>query len=408
MDFVYRSLSETPRVNAVNHEVWIWQNILSPHMAALATALAARGHKVTYIAQQLSRAERTELGWTVPNLGEANFVHCKGPRELEKLASNAPLGVEHIFQGFRGNGQLCFAYKMLSRRNMPFWIFLEELDDKGAKGFARRAYYRYMFMRWRLKLRGVLAVGDRTRDWVAARGMPQNQVYSFAYFLEDANPPHIEDSATSGTLRILFVGQLIERKGIDILLTALSHLNADNDRPQLDVVGSGPDERNLKDLAVRLGLEGSVHWLGGRQMDEIPQTMAKADLLVLPSRYDGWGAVVTEALMAGTPVIATDRCGAVAAVKASGCGAVVPAGDPLALCNAISAELTHGPVPSEFRLRLAGWARCFGAESGAEYLSRLFDVASARKSPPPPPWVSSAPPTRISRQLNDIADSVSE
>jgi len=392
----------------VNREIWIWQNILSPHMAALAAALAARGHKVTYIAQQLSRAERTELGWTVPSLGEANLVHCTGPQELEKLARNAPPGVEHIFQGFRGNGHLSFAYKMLSRRNMPFWIFLEELDDRGVKGFARRAYYRYMFTRWRLYVCGVLAVGDGSGDWVAARGMPQNHTYPFAYFLQDANPPHTGDSATNGTLRILFVGQLIERKGIDILLTALSHLNADNDRPQLDVVGSGPDEYNLKDLAVRLGLEGSVHWLGGRQMDEIPKIMAKADLLVLPSRYDGWGAVVTEALMTGTPVIATDRCGAVAAVKASRCGAVVPAGDPLALCNAISAELTHGPVPAEFRLRLAEWARCFSAENGAEYLSELFDVASVGKSPPPPPWVSSAPPTRISGQLNDIAGSVGE
>lgn len=60
-------------------------------------------------------------------------------------------------------------------------------------------------------------------------------------------------------------------------------------------------------------------------MDAARACMARADVLVLPSWHDGWGAVVSEALMAGTPAIASDACGSAGVVRASGVGGGVPA-----------------------------------------------------------------------------------
>lgn len=375
----------------MKRQIWIWQNVLSPHMAGLAASLALRGHEVRYIAQKLSRADRAELGWTMPSLGKAELVHCKSPKELEVLASNSSPGAEHIFQGFRGNGHLAKAYKTLARRNIPFWVFLEVVDDRGWRGIARRAYYRYLFARWQRHLNGVLAVGETMPAWVANRGMATDRIYPFTYFLYDHESPAPKDHAIGSPFRIVFVGSLIERKGVDVLLTAFSKLNHENYPPKLDIIGSGSDEQPLKDLAVQLGVSDSVSWLGSRKIDEIPQLIATADLLVLPSRFDGWGAVVSEALMVGTPAIATDRCGAAAAVRASGCGAAVPANDATALCNAIRAEISRGPITAELRSQLARWATAFGAEKGASYLSELFDAVATGNNPPVAPWVSSSP-----------------
>lgn len=223
--------------------------------------------------------------------------------------------------------------------------------------------------------------------WVENRGMATDRIYPFTYFLYDREPPAPTNHAIDASFRIIFVGSLIERKGVDVLLTAFSKLDHEKDLPKLDIVGSGPDESQLRDLAVRLGITNSVSWLGSRKIDEIPQLIATADFLVLPSRFDGWGAVVSEALMVGTPAITTDRCGAAAAVRASRCGAVVPANDAIALCNAIRAEIARGPLTTELRSQLARWATAFGAEKGAAYLSEVFDAAATGKDSPMPPWL---------------------
>ncbi|NKI36435.1 glycosyltransferase family 4 protein [Wenzhouxiangella sp. XN79A] len=378
----------------MRREIWIWQNVLSPHMAPLAAALAERGHRVRYIAQQLSLAERSELGWTPPSLGRAELVHCPTPRSLERLAYTAHAGIEHLFQGFRGNGYLAQAYKALGRRNLSFWVFLETVDDRGWKCLARRAYYRRMFARWNPHLQGVLATGFSMPRWVIDRGMPEARIFPFTYFLPDQRRSLPVARGSPGPYRIMFVGKLIERKALDVLLTALSRLKANSDDIQLLVVGMGPEERALKGMAERLGVSGLVSWLGSRKIDEIPALMANADLFVLPSRFDGWGAVVTEALMVGTPAIATAGCGSAEAVQASGCGEVVPAGDVTALQSAIESEFARGRVSAEFRSQLAGWAHAFSADRGADYLSGLFDAAAAGASPPAPPWKAARPPER--------------
>lgn len=364
-------------------------------MASLAHALANRGHKVKYIAQKESLPERTELGWNIPSLGAAELVMCTTPADLRELADSATVSTEHIFQGFRGNGYLSEGYKALSRRKIAFWIFMETVDNRGLNGLARRAYYRQVFARWTRSLKGVLAVGADMPKWLLECGVSEQLIVPFTYFLPEPPPSDGTASNRSDSFQIMFVGKLTRRKGVDVLLHALSDLREAAKPSQVIIVGAGPELGRLQALSQRMGISASVTWLGNRGIDEIPGLMKEADLLVLPSRFDGWGAVVTEALMAGTPTIATDMCGAAEAVRASGCGAVVPAGNPSALAEAIVEEVSHGPVTAEFRSQLACWARAFGARQGAEYLSAVLDTACSGAEPPCPPWLVTRPPERF-------------
>src|SRR5690606_29512487 len=140
---------------------------------------------------------------------------------------------------------------------------------------------------------------------------------------------------------------------------------------ELAIIGSGPLERELRARAeTRPGKR--VVWLGQRRQSDIPKLMASADCLVLPSRHDGWGAVVSEALMAGTPAICSDRCGAAGVVRASGCGGVFPAGDAGALAAVLKNVIAQGrPTPARRRL-IAYWASCLGAAEGAAYLAAIL------------------------------------
>jgi glycosyltransferase involved in cell wall biosynthesis len=113
---------------------------------------------------------------------------------------------------------------------------------------------------------------------------------------------------TDGMRRLLFSGSLIHRKGVDLLARAFAELSSTNDRIALDIVGDGPLRNEL--MRTLAPVSGNVTFHGFRQWDELPAFYAQADILCVPSRYDGWGLVVPEGLAAGLPVLATNRMGA--------------------------------------------------------------------------------------------------
>ena len=84
------------------------------------------------------------------------------------------------------------------------------------------------------------------------------------------------------------------------------------------------------------GCAARVEFLGFKDWNELPAAYAQGHVLCMPSRHDGWGLVVPEALAAGLPVISTDRTGAAIEFINNGTnGWIVPAGDGGAFCNAL-------------------------------------------------------------------------
>jgi glycosyltransferase involved in cell wall biosynthesis len=104
-------------------------------------------------------------------------------------------------------------------------------------------------------------------------------------------------------VRLLFVGSLIPRKGLQDLLNALSHESFD--RVVLVVVGEGFYRSELTVMCERLGLLERVQWKGIVPPEEVARLMRSSDLLCLPSYMEGRPNVVNEAMASGIPVVAT-------------------------------------------------------------------------------------------------------
>jgi glycosyltransferase involved in cell wall biosynthesis len=361
--------------------VWFWQRIVSPHMAGLAAALAERGREVVYVAEREMSPHRARLGWKPAPLGSARLLLACDANAMRRAAQDAPAHAVHLCQGLRGNGPVGAAQQALATRRARQWVVMERVDDGGWTGPFKRFEYGRLVRRWRTRLQGILAAGHGTREWLTGRGMPDGQVLPFAYFLPQpaARAPEFHPGAP---FRFLFVGRIVELKRIDLLIDALETVKA---LPfVLDIAGTGPLQAELEEKAARL-LPGRVNWLGGMANHEIPAIMAAADCLVLPSRYDGWGAVVSEALMAGTRAICSDACGSAVAVRASGTGGVFAAGSLPGLARLLQQTLEEGRQTPQLRAGLAGWAKCLGAAAGAEYLDAILRMSGA-SSPPTPPW----------------------
>ncbi|MBD0318981.1 MAG: glycosyltransferase family 4 protein [Gemmatimonadetes bacterium] len=141
---------------------------------------------------------------------------------------------------------------------------------------------------------------------------------------------------------LLFMGRLVERKGVHLLLEALSILVPDR-RPLLRVVGDGPERARLQELAGRLRLAGDVVFHGFVSTEEKAERLAGCDAFVLPAVIDakgdteGLGVVLLEAMTYGKPVIASAAGGIVDIVRDGRNGFLVPPGDAGALAAAIAA-----------------------------------------------------------------------
>ena len=132
----------------------------------------------------------------------------------------------------------------------------------------------------------------------------------------------------------LFSGSLIARKGVDLVARAFVRLASEFEHVRLKIVGEG----ELREaVAQTLGpVSERVEFVGFKDWSELPGEYTRADVLCVPSRYDGWGLVVPEGLASGLPVIATDRMGAALEFIESGRnGWLIRAGDEEALMSAM-------------------------------------------------------------------------
>ena len=106
----------------------------------------------------------------------------------------------------------------------------------------------------------------------------------------------------------LYSGALIKRKGVDLLAAAFAQLAQQFPHIKLHLLGEGELRPDLESQLIKH--QKQVKFFGFQPWDKLPHYYQQADILCVPSRYDGWGMVVTEGLAAGLPVISTNRTGA--------------------------------------------------------------------------------------------------
>ena len=170
---------------------------------------------------------------------------------------------------------------------------------------------------------------------------------------------------------LLAVGRLVAQKDYPTLLRALAICSRDTDC-RLVIIGDGEDGPALQGLAAELNVASRVRFLGALS-DPYP-FMARADALVLSSRFEGFSGVIVEALALRVPVIATDcKSGPGEILDGGRYGTLVPVGDPERLAQAMRAllrgETRFRPIDLERR------ADAFGVERGLPPYLRLLGLA---------------------------------
>ncbi len=238
------------------------------------------------------------------------------------------------------------------------------------------------FVRWALKISDVVvAISSYTGGEIGRFARTPVRVIPYTLGFTSDSAPRLP--ARDGTLRILFVGRLVERKGVTHLIEAVRRLPPDS-RPRLTVIGDGPERTSLEAQIARDGLSGRVTVRGRVSEAELKDAYASSDVLVLPSILDargdteGLGVVLLEAMSYGVPVIGSNLGGITDIVRDGETGLLVPPGDPLQLAAALQrlasdrdlatrlgeAGRKHVAAAFGWPAIMAQWEECYAAAVG--------------------------------------------
>ncbi len=177
-----------------------------------------------------------------------------------------------------------------------------------------------------------LLVGSRfMRDELLQNGFPKEKVHIVHpnVDMKYSTPSNVPNEPV-----ILYVGQLIKGKGVDLLLQALARLSADFSAL---IIGVGNAEQHLKELAHSLNLDGRVHFKGWIANESLPEFYSRARIVTVPCRWpEPFGMIGLEAMSHGRPVVAFDVGGISDWLEHEVTGLLIPEQDTEGLAKALT------------------------------------------------------------------------
>ena len=287
--------------------------------------------------------------------------------------------------GFR-TAQAVLYRKIFRRSRLVIWVDVSEHTELSV-GHARTALRRLLLRAADM----VLVVGSSGGRYVRRLGVPPERIVEI---------PHVTDPGPFRTQslqrdreserRLLYVGQLIERKGVapfvnELVIWAERH---PQQKAELWLLGDGPLRRELESIKIPPGL--TVKFLGNVSYGSLSDIYAQAGICVLPTLADTWALVVNEALAAGLPVIGSLYSQAVEDLICNGENGWTYFPDKPGQAQKVLDALFS--TPSEKLARMREAARASASYLTPEYASELFLKAialAASSSGGAPPFVTS-------------------
>ncbi len=156
---------------------------------------------------------------------------------------------------------------------------------------------------------GIIAVSKRIKDQIVEKYGANPEKIRVIYNAIDASVFDCGGKIGPNEDMILYLGRLTLHKGVDHLLRAAKIVIEHHPTAKFVIAGKGDKFNELVDLAVDLGIEDNVFFLGYVPQEDLPKLYARADVFVMPSVYEPFGITALEAMAAGTPTIISKTSG---------------------------------------------------------------------------------------------------
>jgi len=199
-----------------------------------------------------------------------------------------------------------YIIKFLKKNKIRYFFWLERLNEK-KKIKLKIIHY---FFKYRLKVaNGIFAIGNQAFNFY--KKYNQN-ILNLPYSIK-INRLNRRGYYKNHKINFLFVGQLIERKGVDLILKVINNLNPEIQKKTFfTIVGNGELSEEVEILEKN---KENIKYYKFQNIDKLNKLYLRNDVLMFPSRYDGWGVAPMEAMCNSMLIIISKNCGVCEIVK---------------------------------------------------------------------------------------------
>lgn len=344
------------------------------HLLTLLPALAARGAAVSFLGLDDPRGAPEPFYAELERVGIPGS-RLRAPRDLDPALAVRAARVVRTQRPDIVHTHLVHAdvYGALAAAAAGAALVSTKHNDDPFRAGAFRHVERLLAQR----AAAVICITDALARFNAERvGIPPGKLVVIHYGL-DAPPPgwggNPEVELPEGARVLLGIGRLAEQKGYETAVRALPQILAAEPGAVLVVLGEGPERARLEALARELGVADAVV-LPGRAGD-VAAWLERAELFVHPCRWEGFGLVLLEAMLAGLPVVASEVSAVPEIVAGGETGLLVPPGEPDPLARAVTSVLAD--AARRAAMGKAGRTRAHERFSVARMAERTLEVYSA-------------------------------
>lgn len=293
-----------------------WMNMISPLQMPYIEELVCDSRVLEVIvnaSEEISSA-RQQLGWNERALSENLRININPSEVLvEKIFGEKKEISLHFFSGIRGFEFVYKVFLMSLKFSLRRGIITEMplTFYKGCKNgrplFLHKLRFYMQDYKYIKDIEYIYTIGSECYDYYSSLNKHW-KVIPFVYCTDLPDFTNIQGS--SDKLQFIFVGNMTTRKNPFIILKAIERLNEQfEDKFEMKFIGQGELDIKLKNYSFTKNLS-NVSYLGVQKRSSINSFLKESDILILPSKHDGWGAVINEALLLGCHVICSDKCGA--------------------------------------------------------------------------------------------------
>lgn len=202
-----------------------------------------------------------------------------------------------IILGSEYNPTVYLAYKWSRLRNKKFISWSDgTLNSENDINIVQRIIRKEICS----KSDALIASSTKTKEAQMFYGANKEKIF-ISYLTVDIDK-YITERKNTDENNITFVGRLVKTKGLDLLINAIELINCEF---KLNIIGDGPEYDNLIKLCKEKKIEDKVNFYGNKDREFIVDMYSKSKMLILPSRKECFGLVITEAMCAGIPIIAS-------------------------------------------------------------------------------------------------------
>ncbi|TKD65537.1 glycosyltransferase family 4 protein [Flavobacterium sp. ASW18X] len=371
-------------------KIFFWQNINSIHQSTFFREFSKLSNwDVTLVVTEKIKPFRIEMGWSVPTIPNLKIKDISdNSNSFSDIIQNNARAI-HVFSAINGFKTINLALNLAVKKDCKIGIFSESYDYRGFKGKMRYLRGFYHYYKYDKSINFILSTGSIAKNQFTKFGFNENKIYEWAYSVEPSS--NFIPQEKNQVIQFCYAGSLIHRKGVDTLLEAIKILNNKKLNFECHLYCLKSKEELQQPLLSDFKNLKNIHFYEFLPNSELRSKISKHDCFILPSRHDGWGAVINEALAEGIKVIVSSKCGSSTLVN-DGNGHVLNKVAKEDIVEKMTAIIQDGPLNSYQRNLIQ---KSYEAKVSGKVLAHYMDSILSHtffttiKSKPKTPWTES-------------------